>query len=301
MKHMALFVLLLVNSILFGQSDPITTLPFTLENNAIYFYCKVNQTDSLKFLFDTGANVTVINQTSDKIKLESSGKQSNMGSNGVNEVDQSFGNTVSFGKITRTDLSLTIIPYGITDFDGVFGSNLMQDHIIEIDYFKNELRFYDPGTYANDLGGYDRVKIHFVNDYPAIESEIVIDRKKYKGYFGLDTGAGDALTISSPFAKKNNFAGKMSKMGSATFQGSDGSVYESSIVSMPELKLGKKSFYSIPVSLSVSQNGIDASAEIAGFYGNNFLKRFNTVIDLKTGYIYFKPNDNLYTEFNSFE
>lgn len=297
MKFLSLFVLLSAHSFLFAQSQPAAVLPFTLENNAIYFYCKVNDTDSLKFLFDTGANVTVINLSSDKIKLTADRKQINTGSNGVNEVDQSFGNTVTFGTITKKDISLTIIPYETTDFDGVFGANLMQDHVIEIDYFKNELRFYDPFGYQNSFTGYDKVKIHLIDDYPTIRSTIVINHKKYKGYFGLDTGAGDALTIASPFAKKNSFIEKMPVFGKAVSQGSDGSVYETPVVLIPELEFGQKSFYRFPVSLSVSESGIDASTEMAGFYGNNFLKRFNTVIDFKKGFIYFKPNDHLYTEF----
>ena len=298
MKYKTLLVFFLLNTLLFSQSTAVTILPFTLENNGIYFYCKVNDTDSLRFLFDTGANVTVINLSSDKIKLTSDGKKMNTGSNGENEVDQSFGNTINFGEIKRTDVPITIIPYGITDFDGVFGANLMQDHVIEIDYSKNELRFYDPAIYQNSLDSYDKVKIHLINDYPTIQSEIVINKKKYKGYFGLDTGASDVLTVASPFSQRNHFEQKMQGIGKAISSGSDGSTYENPMVMMPELNFAQKNFYRIPILLSTSESGIDASTEMAGFFGNCFLKRFDTVIDFKNGYIYFKPNDLLYSGFN---
>ena len=298
MKYKVLCTIFFANSILFSQSIAVTTIPFTLENNGIYFYCKVNGTDSLKFLFDTGANVTVINLSSEKIKLTGDEKQTNTGSNGQNEVDRSLGNTISFGAMTTTDFPITLIPYGTTDFDGVFGSNLMQEHVIEIDYTKKELRFYDPSGYQNDLAEYDKLRVHLVDDYPSIEGQIVVRNKKYKGYFGLDTGANDVLTLASPFSKRYNLDKKMPNIGKAVSQGSDGSVYENPMVLLPELGFGKKSFYRIPILLSASESGIDATTEMAGFFGNCFLKRFDTVIDFKNGFIYFRPNAYLYTDFN---
>lgn len=48
--------------LLFAQNQPIDKISFELtDNNEIFIKCKVNETDSLTFLFDTGANGTVIN------------------------------------------------------------------------------------------------------------------------------------------------------------------------------------------------------------------------------------------------
>lgn len=282
----------------FGQSNSISIVPFKLENNGIYIYCKVNETDSLKFLFDTGANGSVINQQSKhEINLKVDSQSQNIGSNGSNLVDLSSGNKVSFGEITKENVPLTIIPYGSDVFDGVFGTDLMEQHIIEIDYDKNELRFYNPKDYQNELKDYEKFKIHFVNDYPTIKSSLIINGKKYQGLFGLDTGADNTLTIASPFSKKKDLTTKMKRIGTATSQGSDGSTYESPVVSAPEIKIGEKSIYNVPIDLSQSTEGIDATEEMAGFFGNSILKRFNVVLDLGKGFIYLKMNKHLYTPF----
>ncbi len=274
------------------------TVPFTLENNCIFLYCKINDTDSLKFLFDTGADGSVINRDSPKATaVVADGKSVNTGSNGTNEVSTSSGNRVSFSGITREPVSLMIIPFGTTDFDGVFGTNLMNQHVIQIDYDHRVLKFYEPADLKWSAGEYDKLKIHYVGTYPTISCSMRIQNKTYSGYFGLDSGASDALTVASPYVRKHSLKNKTTQIASATFQGSDGSVYEMPIVSCPELSLGKKTFYAIPVNLSDAKEGIDASEDMAGFFGNNFLKRFNMILDLKNGFIYLKPNENLYTPF----
>lgn len=298
MNQLLRFLLAGLTMLLASWSTAQTIIPFTLEQNTIYLYCKVNDTDSIRFLFDTGANGSVINeQALGKLPLKIDGNSLNTGSNGSNQVTVSAGNTIVLGGITKTNVSLTIIPFGTTDFDGVFGTDLMKDHIVEIDYSKNELRFYDSAAFKKELSGYEQFKIHLIDDYPAIESTLVINGKKVKGLFGLDTGADDAITIASPFAKTYDLNAKMNQIGAATYQGSDGSSYEMPIMSLDQLKFGKKCFYEIPTSLSTSAEGIDATTEMSGFFGNNFLKRFNTVIDFEKGCIYFKPSNHLHTPY----
>ncbi|MNJ84898.1 hypothetical protein D3C87_23610 [compost metagenome] len=279
---------------LFSQS----VVPFTLENNCIFIYCKINETDSVKFLFDTGANSSVINTNSNKqVPLQIDGKSMNEGSNGVNEVKTSGNNQVSFSGIVKSKVTLTLIDFGSNAFDGVFGTDLMNKHIIEIDYNKRVLKFHEPAGFTANLENYDKLKIHFVDSYPTIPCSIVVKGKQYSGYFGLDSGANDALTIASPYERKHVLKNKTEQIALASFQGSDGSIYDMPIVLAPELKVGKKSFYAIPMNLSSATEGIDATEEMAGFFGNNFLKRFNTILDLPNGYIYFKPNELLYSPF----
>lgn len=298
MSKLFTLVFILFSIPIFAATKPVATIPFSLEKNCIYIYCKVNDADSIKFLFDTGADGSVINGLSkDKVHLNIDGKSKNVGSNGSNIVEQSAHNKVTIGSIRNADISLTIIPYETQDFDGVLGTDLMKDHIIEIDYDRKELRFYSHNDYQNDLSGYEKIRIHYVNNYPSIPAALIIKGRKYEGLFGLDTGADDVLTIASPFAAQNDLKSKMQKIGAANFQGSDGSSYEMPIVITPELKIGTKSFYRIPLSLSVSTEGIDASKDMAGFFGNNFLNRFNTVLNLKQGLIYLQPGKHLYTPF----
>ncbi|MGE8433556.1 retropepsin-like aspartic protease [Chryseobacterium joostei] len=298
MDFIYLFFTAFISMAVSAQKGP-AIIPFSLENNSVYLQCKVNKTDSIKFLFDTGADGSVININSKKkVALKIDGKSENRGSNGVNTVDYSSHNTVQFGNIQKDNITFTMIPYGMVNFDGVFGTDMMKGKIIEIDYHKNVIRFYDENDTSIDYSGYEKMKLHMIDNYPAVESIITVNDKQYSGFFGLDTGADDALTIASPYAKKNAFSSTMKTIGKATAQGSDGSVYEMPVVLCPSIQFAQKYLYNIPITLSGSTEGIDSSEKIAGFFGNGFLKRFNTIIDFKNQYIYFKLNKNLYSEFN---
>ncbi|WP_288375641.1 retropepsin-like aspartic protease [uncultured Chryseobacterium sp.] len=298
MKHILTLLTLSFFIILSGQKKP-AILPFSLENNSIYIYCKVNETDSIKFLFDTGADGSVINSNSKKkIPLQIDGTSENRGSNGVNTVDYSSLNTVQFGDIQKKEIRFTLIPYESAHFDGVFGTDLMKGKTIEINYHKKEIRLYEENDPALDIAGYEKMKLHMIDNYPAVESSMIINDKEYSGFFGLDSGADDVLTIASPFAKNNALVKTMKTIGKATARGSDGSVYEMPVVLCPAVKFAQKFLYNLPITLSASTKGIDSTEKMAGFFGNQFLKRFDTVIDFKNGFIYFRLNENLYSEFN---
>lgn len=298
MKPICIFLTFLFSIGIMAQKMP-AVIPFSLEKNSIYIYCKVNKTDSIRFLFDTGADGSVININSKKkVPLKIDGKSENRGSNGMNTVEYSSNNTVEFGSIQKTNIQLTMIPYNNANFDGVFGTDMMTGKIIEIDYHKKEIRFYDENDPSINFSGYEKMKLHLIDNYPCIESSITANGKEYSGFFGLDSGADDALTMASPFAKKNDLANVMKKMGKATAQGSDGSVYEMPVVLCPSIKFAQKYLYNVPITISGSTEGMDSTEKMAGFFGNKFLKRFNTIIDFKNKYIYFKLNKNLYSEFN---
>ncbi|OCA71059.1 hypothetical protein BBH99_13815 [Chryseobacterium contaminans] len=159
------------------------------------------------------------------------------------------------------------------------------------------IRFYDENDPSIEVSGYEKMKLHLIDNYPAVEGSITVNGKEYSGYFGLDSGADDALTIASPYVRKNSLVNTMKTIGKATAQGSDGSVYEMPVVLCPSITFAHKFLYNVPITLSSSTEGIDASEKIAGFFGNAFLKRFNTIIDFKNQFIYFKLNKHLYSEF----
>ena len=99
------------------------------------------------------------------------------------------------------------------------------------------------------------------------------------------------------FVKKSNLKAQAKKIAVASFQGSDGSVNSMTIVELPAITLGEKLFYNVPAALSVAIDGTDATNDMKGFFGNDFLKRFNLVIDLENGYIYAEPGRNLHTPY----
>lgn len=178
-------MLLCVPTLLFSQNTSLNTIPFELKNdNRIYIKCKINETDSLSFLFDTGANGTVINSyiLDKKIQLKLNKEADNNGSQGAHKVQISTNNTIQFGSLFKKNIDLLSIDYGADKFDGVFGTNLIEDYIVEIDYDKKELRFYEPKKYVypKKHSGYTKFKMGTVSDggLYTIKTAIIMNGKK---------------------------------------------------------------------------------------------------------------------------
>lgn len=299
-KNILVLLSALTSTFISAQSKPLASLPFIVEGNCIYFHCAVNEVDSVRFLFDTGADGSVINEQSlGKLPLISDGRSLNQGSNGVNEVANSSGNKITIGSVVKEGVSFAIIPFGTNTFDGIIGTDLMKEYIIEINYQQQKIHFYADNNQFLSYEGYTKYKM-YSGTYPTyVKSVLIIDGKKYKGFFGLDTGADDALTIAAPFAKKNDLINKVPQLGMAGFQGSDGSAYEMSIVLIPEIEIAGKHLYRIPTALSNATEGIDATDKLAGFFGNALLNKFNIILDYKRQNIYLKLNNNLYKDYSN--
>ncbi|SDT61154.1 Aspartyl protease [Mucilaginibacter mallensis] len=304
MKNLILALLLITISLqLHAQNKPIATLPFELKSdNRIYIKCRVNQSDTLTFLFDTGAGAMVINESilGKKLNLVLDSTANNMGSNGESKVKKSTHNKLSFGNIDIDSVTYLAIPYGDAPFDGVFGNNLMKKYVIEINYHKKRIYFYNSKDYVLSAKAYDKFQLKFTLDVPTIDASLFIDSAQIKGTFEMDTGGDSGLIISDYFSKNNHIAQKLKQVATAESTGSDGVKTGVSIVIMPEVTLGTKSFYRIPALLSGAQSGVLGSQQLAGIFGNAFLKRFDMILDLQHNQLFLKPNDYLYTPYYEF-
>ena len=304
MKNLLLAILILITSFqIQAQNKPIATLPFELKSdNRIYVKCRVNQSDTLTFLFDTGAGAMVINESilGKKLNLVLDSTANNVGSNGESKIKASTHNKLSFGNINIDSVTYLAIPYGDAPFDGVFGNNLMKKYIIEINYHKKLIYLYSIKDYVLNAKAYDKFDLKFVMDVPTITASLFIDSAQIKGTFEMDTGGDSGLIIADYFSKNNNFAQKLKQVSTAGSIGSDGAKTETSIVIVPEVTLGTKSFYRIPSLLSGAQSGVLGSQQLAGIFGNAFLKRFDVILDLHHNQLFLKPNDYLYTPYYEF-
>lgn len=301
-----LTVFLSLPALLFAQNQPIDKIPFEIKkDNRIYIKCKVNETDSLSFLFDTGANGTVINShiLGKKINLNLDKENENNGAHGVHMVKISTNNTLQFGNLKKENLDLLSIDYGADQFDGVFGTNLIDKYIVEIDYDKKELRFYEPKEYVYPKNtSYRKFRMGTVNNgnLYTIKTSIILNEKKYKGNLVLDTGADGEISLSQPFVDKYSLDTKMKAVAKATSTGSEGISVESPIVILPEIELNDFHFYNIPSILYTSGKGGFIKTDRAGSFGNNFLKRFNIILDIPNMQIFMKPNNLLHLPYYDF-
>ncbi|MCW3465129.1 retropepsin-like aspartic protease [Chitinophaga nivalis] len=267
----------------------IDTIPFVLgKDNRIHFKGTVNKSDTLDFIFDTGANACVIKSSivGKKVELHVNGKSTNVSSDGSRSVAVSKGNKMKVGPLAFKHVELTLIDYTADfPFDVVLGWTAFRDKVVEIDYERGMLLIHD--SLPEMMAGYSRLDMK-IDAIPYVKCKLAVNGKEMEGWFDFDTGSDGSLHIGYAFAKNNSMKGTMKVIGKAASKGTANLPVSYKLVLLPALKLGTLEMYQVPVYMSEEER---ANMEIIG---NNILKRFNTIIDFKGGAVYLKPNTLFY-------
>ena len=268
------------------------TIPFTLgKDNGIHIKGKINNSDTLDFLFDTGAGICVISSSiiNQKVNLTIDGSQENSGTDGVATVDQSSKNIIEINNLKWENVPLLSINYQKPSFDAVLGWVIFEDKIVEIDYEKSVLVVHP--FLPNLSKEYTKLEFKLIGGIPYIKCKFLVNEREIEGWFDFDTGSNGELIIGQKFAKDNLLNNAMKNIGTSQSVGSTGIAIKNNKYILPKLKLGDYEMYQIPLAIQEQEIKGDEHNENIG---NNILKRFNTIIDFKNNYIYLKPNNLFY-------
>lgn len=168
-----LFLLLVFTDIFctYAQSNPkkfiITdskkksySLPFKLISNLIIIPVKINKSDTFQFVLDTGLNATILADYSERDSMTYNYSRPirlhGLGDDQTLNALHTFENEITIGKIQgmhqdvcilldkRLDLSSKLG----TRINGLIGYSLIKDFVLEINYERKLLTFYNPKTYV---------------------------------------------------------------------------------------------------------------------------------------------------------
>lgn len=270
------------------------TIPFEIKSdNGIYVQGKINESDTLNFMFDLNAGINVINEEAlknQKASIKIDGSVENAGSDGVMNTQISSDNIMTIDHLEWENVPLLIIPYGKQSFDAVLSWRSFEDKIVEIDYDNNLLIVHN--ELPNIKSEYSALETKMINGIPYVKCELSIGEKRVQDWFGFDTGGNGELLVSQKFAAENQLNGIMNHIRSATATGSSGNALSLKIVQLPKLKIGDYELYRVPLGIyDKDPEGVDDLKILA----NNILKRFNSIIDFQNNRIYIKPNKLLYS------
>ena len=270
------------------EACPITrdTIPFILKSdNKVHITGSINGSAPLDFLFDTGADHTVLYKNgAKKVQLFFDGKIQNVGFGGIQTRDLSQRNQLTLGNMKWKDEAVMFIDNQADNADGIIGFNVFEDKLVEIDYERQQIiihdRTFDPGT------GYAKFPIRYKGTLPQIRATLNTGLAVYADDFIFDMGAKGSLFLPQSYWTGKGFE-NLRSIGKHTSRGVGGAKIKSNFVVLPELTLGTYSLVDLPIDLALSP----AEGLIAGnLLGMDVLKRFNTIIDYQRHIIYLKPN-----------
>lgn len=264
------------------------TIPFVLTAyNTIHVKAIINRRDTVSLYFDIGSfdfrltKEAILKRT----KLLASQPDAVAGKAQPDFTRRETVVTLQMGKSIWTNPTVVVTGLAAHDMDGRFGWNLFEGKAVEIDYDKGLLIIHS--SMPKHISGYTRSKIDFIRSFVCMDGTLTIAARRYKGKFLLDTGADSAMILDSAWLAARHIPTELPLIRKLALTDPRGVKYQTRVVRIPGLTVSDFALSRVPAMLLGIKRPLDFEIN---YFGNDLLKRFNTILDFRNDHIYLKPN-----------
>lgn len=175
--------------------------------------------------------------------------------------------------------------------DGIIGSSLFQRFAVELDYDQGVARLHDPEAYSPP-GAAQVLPITLRQNLPLVTVPVSISKgRSFEARLVIDLGATGALSLNTEESKL--IVVPAPSLSTILGRGLSGLI-EGKVARIAELRLGntvvKQVLTSFPIAKHQNTRDIDS---LAGYLGNNLLRRFKTTFDYVGGRLILEPSRSL--------
>lgn len=300
---------------LMGDRSDRLVMPFELINNLVVIEARINGSEPMKFIVDSGAGRNIITSLYNKeIYLNNTETVllAGLGEGERLEAFRSTGNQVQIERIASNDVEVLILKEDVfrlasfmgTEVHGILGFDLFDSFAVEIDYRAKLLKIYDPVKAEEKFEKLPRhrkwftIPISVENEKPYVTISFKNNRNDDYSDLKLllDTGASNSLSFYDPTSDEivlpDNTISTLLGIGlSGNVSGELGRI--------KKVKFGPFEFeepvVSFPDSLSVRRAfGFD---DRNGSIGGDLLRRFKVIFNYHEGLLYLRKNKNYNDDF----
>lgn len=254
------------------------TLPFELgEHNTILVSSRINGSPPLRLLFDTGASVSVVNQRS--------------GTDGA--VLEGATGDIVLGPVTVRNTPIIPIDYSDSlKADGVLGYNVFLGREVTIDYGRREIRIGRPGSAPRD--GFRSLPIRWRGARSLVVVGINDGQSAREIPMLIDTGSKFSVSLTNRDPLSSRIA-SLDGSGWSIGGSSDGGRIYNRVFTIPKVSLAGFTVTDARAEIELPGR---ASGLAVNILGNDFLKRFDLILDYASGEIHVRPNALLPTAYD---
>jgi hypothetical protein len=310
MKHKKLITLLLVvlsmmtaaasrNAVGSQKVAPApVVIPFELVTRHILIKVRINNSDPLWFIFDTGDKVAIVDLARARALGLSLHGEVTVGGAGAGTVK---GATVRDASVKVLGVEghpqpvMLAIPLdGLQprfghDIDGIIGADFIRQFVVEIDYPAKVLRLHEKDSFVYSGSG-EIIATRFNNGgHPVVSGEVIVaGRPPIKGEFVVDVGSGSFLALNRPFVERERLsAPKTIRMLGG---GGVGGRVTGRVGRIAGLKIGNVHIENTLALFSEDRAGAFSTADIQGNIGAQILSKFKVLLDYSRERIILEPN-----------
>jgi hypothetical protein len=264
-----------------------STIPIDVYSNHVYV--KVCAGDRpLDFILDTGAGATFLDlHTAERfgIKLGSTfvGRGAGAGTIAGAQLDGANVRLAGSSLVQRVPSALDLSrlpPREGHRMDGILGYDFINRFVVAIDYVKQELRLYDPRSFAYEGPGAS-LPVTFSGGHPHVDATVrLADGATLQGRMVVDVGSAGPLAITKTFADENHLRDRIGPTVHRRAGGGVGGAVMADIGRVESLKLGTIEVPRPVTSLAGDSAGVmSGNSEWIGNIGGEILRRFTVYLD----------------------
>jgi hypothetical protein len=290
-----------------GKKQKFAKFPFDLHANLIVLKATLDDSDTLRFILDTGVTSTIITDPKRALTLDVKYvrrvRVTGAGEGGDLMANVSVGHTIRMGDIVATQQNIVVLDEDVLKLSeflgvpihGIFGHDIFSNFVVTIDFEHKMLSLTDPNKfkYKRSMGTIYPIVLTQSKPYTDAIAMVSNDNKEIPMRLVIDTGAGHALLLSTKENDPIQLPGKV--MRANLGRGLNGEI-NGHIGRVDKIRLGtlemKDILASFPDSLSFSMKFPPSSQGRQGSIGCELLRRFTVTLNYKDGYMILKPIKN---------
>lgn len=277
-------------------------IPFELHSNLIVVPVKINASDTLRFILDTGVSSMMLTnkEVAHRLGMKSVRKMAIEGIGGGQPIsaDVTIGNTFTMGQMRGLKQTIVVLDDGVlrlselvgTQIHGIFGYELFSKFVVTIDFQTQELTLTVPSKYKYTARKGSKLPIVIERSKPYLDAVTVVsNNQELPIRVVLDTGAGHALMLNTA-ASHLQLPQKVIKAQLGVGLGGE---INGHIGRLSKVRIGQYELNDVLATFPDSSSlGIKLSPKAPqrqGNLGGEFLRRFKVTFNYEEGYIVLKP------------
>ncbi|CAN1528262.1 PDZ domain containing protein [Spirosomataceae bacterium] len=295
-----------------GYRQKTAKIKFELYANLIVVKVRINKSDTLNFILDTGVSSLIITdpniakklnlQFSRQVRINGAGEKDFINAN------VSIGHSIDLGYVKADRQNLVVLEEDILKLSeymgipihGIFGHDLFDRFVVTIDFGSKELLLINHDKFKPKKSMGERYPLVVTQSKPYIEAIELAQNDDHaftKLRLVIDTGAGHALLLNTQDNSPIHLPDKVIRANLG--RGLNGSI-DGYIGRIEKFRIGKYEFNdvlaSFPDSLSYSLKFNEDFDGRQGSIGGEFLRRFVITFNYRAAYLLIKPLKKKYKE-----
>lgn len=282
----------------FAEGKGPVTLPVEVFRNLMLIEARINGSNPLRFILDSGAATSIIDtKRAQELGLKATDKTAITGVTGTAEGGRVGGTVVALPGVDLLNHSFISIPLGELSshlgkrVDGLLGQDLFSKMVVEMDYTQQSVRLSAPWEF--DYRGQGEILPLEIRKTPFVKVRLGTGTQRpVEGVFQIDTGFSGSIHVYRSFADLHRILELVPKLTSDSAVGATG-VLPISRGRIGNLLLGR---FSIPAIIASFYPPSYSSTGVGGHDGNlggEVLRRFRVVFDYARRRLILEPGPGL--------